>query len=174
LDSGASASPYEFKIGNKLATALRIDNYSIPGLRLGVSGYYGQSFINGIKTTSSDKYKGVKGEVMIGSFDFEYNKHNWIARGYFDYGHLGDAQTISVYNRNLPNQSASPRSNVASEALATGAEVGYDIFSQIDNMKKKKQKLYVFGRYEFLIPCIKSLPILRIRIGADVRSLWVV
>lgn len=147
--SGASASPYEFKIGNKLATALRIDNYSVPGLRMGVSGYYGQSFNNGIKTTSSDKYKGIKGEVMIGSFDFEYNKHNWIARGYFDYGHLGDAQTISVYNRNLPNQSASPRSNVASEALATGVEVGYDIFSQIDNLKKKKQKLYVFGRYEF-------------------------
>ncbi|MDD3062636.1 MAG: hypothetical protein PHX50_07300 [Massilibacteroides sp.] len=147
--SGASASPYEFKVGNKLATALRFDNYSISGLRLGVSGYYGQSFNNGIKTTSSDKYKGVKGEVMIGSFDFEYNNHNWVARGYFDYGHLGDAQTISLYNRNLPNQSASPRSNVASNALAAGVEVGYDLFSQIPKLKQKKQKFYLFGRYEF-------------------------
>ena len=146
--SGASASPYEFKVGNKLATALRIDNYSIPGLRLGVSGYYGQSFNNGIKTTSSDKYKGVKGEVMIGSFDFEYKKHNWVARGYFDYGHLGDARIISSKNKALPNQSASPRSNIASDAFAAGAEVGYDIFSQIAKLKQKGQKLYLFGRYE--------------------------
>lgn len=147
--SGGAGSPYEFKVGNKLATAVRVDNYSVPGLRLGVSGYYGQSFNNGLKTTSSDKYKSIKGELLIGSFDFDYNAHNWVARGYFDYGHLGDAQTISIYNRNLPNQSASPRSNVASDALATGVEVGYDIFSQIDKLKQKKQKLYLFGRYEY-------------------------
>lgn len=147
--SGASASPYEFKVGNKLAAALRFDNYSVRGLRLGVSGYYGESFNNGIKTTQSEKYKDVKGEVMIGSFDFEYNGRNWIARGYFDYGHLGDALTISRYNRSLPNQSASPRSNVGSDALAAGVETGYDIFSQIGGMKQKKQKLYLFGRYEY-------------------------
>lgn len=146
---GASNSPYEFKVGNKLATALRVDNYSIPGLRLGVSGYYGQSFNNGIKTSSSDKYKNVKGDVLIGSFDFEYKKHNWIARGYFDYGSLKDALAISSRNRALSNKSASPRTSVGSEALATGVEVGYDIFSQIGKMKQKNQKLYLFGRYEY-------------------------
>ncbi|MEA5081780.1 MAG: hypothetical protein VB024_09185 [Dysgonamonadaceae bacterium] len=40
----------------------------------------------------------MKGSVLIGSFDFEYNRHNWIARSYFDYGHLGDAKIISIYN----------------------------------------------------------------------------
>lgn len=87
---GGSASPYEFKIANTYAGAARIDNHSIPGLRLGVSGYYGLSFKNNMQPSQADKYKNVKGAVTIGSFDFEYNANNIIARGYFDYGHLGD------------------------------------------------------------------------------------
>ncbi len=146
---GGSASPYEFKVANKYAGALRIDNYSVPGLRLGVSGYYGYSFGNDLMPSYADKYKNVKGAVAIGSFDFEYNDHNWIARGYFDYGTLSDAQTISKYNRTVPKSSPSPRANVASDALCTGIETGYDVFSQIKCCNDKKQKLYVFGRYEY-------------------------
>ena len=146
---GASASPYEFKVSNKYAGAVRIDNYSVPGLRLGLSGYYGHSFNNGVKVSSSEKYKDVKGQVIIGSFDFGYNAHNIVARGYFNYGYLGEADKISVYNKNLPNQSASPRSNIAFGAIASGMEAGYDIFSQIGSLKMDNQKLYLFGRYEF-------------------------
>jgi hypothetical protein len=145
---GASASPYEFKIANKYAGALRIDNYSISGLRLGISAYYGESFANSIMPSYADKYKKVKGAVSIGSFDFQYDAHNWIVRGYFDYGHLGDAQTISIYNRSLPKMATSPRTNIASDALAVGIEAGYDVFSQVSGLKTKGQKLYVFGRYE--------------------------
>jgi hypothetical protein len=144
----ASASPYEFKIANKYAGALRIDNYSVPGLRMGISAYYGQSFANSIMPSYADKYKNVKGAVSIGSFDFEYHAHNWIARGYFDYGHLDDSQIISIYNRSLPKQSISPRTNIASDAFAAGIEAGYDVFSQISKLKAKQQKLYLFGRYE--------------------------
>ncbi|GHT08622.1 hypothetical protein FACS189415_2480 [Bacteroidia bacterium] len=145
---GASASPYEFKTANKYAGAVRIDNYSVPGLRIGVSGYYGESFANSITPSYAEKYKNVKGVVSIGSVDFEYNAHNWIARGSFDYGHLSDAKTISLYNRNLPNQSTSPRSNIASDAISGGVEAGYDIFSQVSKFHAKQQKLYIFGRYE--------------------------
>ncbi|MDR2085911.1 MAG: hypothetical protein LBP72_01930 [Dysgonamonadaceae bacterium] len=145
----ASASPYEFKIANKYAGAFRIDNYSVSGLRMGVSAYYGESFANNMMPSYADRYKKVKGAVTIGSFDFEYNAHNWIARGYFDYGHLEDAQTISIYNRNLPNHSPSPRTNIASDAIATGIEAGYDVFSQIPKLKGQRQKLYLFGRYEY-------------------------
>ncbi|MDR1810615.1 MAG: hypothetical protein LBR34_09495 [Prevotella sp.] len=147
--AGASASPYEFKVANTYAGVLRIDNYSVKGLRLGASAYYGYSFKNGIKPAYTDRYKDIKGDVFIGSFDFEYNARNWLARGYADYGHLGDAQTISIYNRNLPSQSASPQSDVASASIAAGVEAGYDIFSAIESMKARKQKLYVFGRYEY-------------------------
>jgi hypothetical protein len=146
---GASASPYEFKIANKYAGAFRIDNYSVPGLRMGLSAYYGESFGNSMMPSYADRYKKVKGAVAIGSFDFEYNAHNWIARGYFDYGHLEDAQAISIYNRNLSNLSSSPRTNIASDAIAAGVEAGYDLFSQMAKLKRQHQKLYAFGRYEY-------------------------
>jgi len=146
---GGSASPYEFKIANKYAGVVRIDNYSVPGLRMGVSGYYGHSFNNNMQPTEADRYKKVKGAVTIGTFDFEYKGYNLIARGYFDYGHLGDSEEISLYNKSRSKNSPSPRTNVASDAIALGFEAGYDIFSQIHEMSKRKQKLYVFGRYEY-------------------------
>ncbi|MDR1091048.1 MAG: hypothetical protein LBL79_08230 [Prevotella sp.] len=146
---GGSPSPYEFKIANTYAGAARIDNYSISGLRLGISGYYGLSFKNNMQPSQADKYKSVKGAVTIGSFDFEYNANNLIARGYFDYGHLGDSEIISSYNKSLPKLSPSPRTNVASGALACGVEAGYNAFAHIPKMQKDKQKLYVFARYEY-------------------------
>lgn len=153
---GGSASPYEFKIANTYAGAFRVDNYSVPGLRLGISGYYGHSFRNSLMPSYADKYDKVKGAVSIGSFDFEYNRHNWIARGYFDYGHLGDAKTISIYNRGLPKASPSPKTHIATEALCYGAEAGYDIFSRFQKLKQDHQKLYLFGRYEYYDSMFKT------------------
>jgi hypothetical protein len=144
---GGSASPYEFKVANKYAGVLRIDNYSVKGLRMGVSGYFGYSFNNSIQSSAAEKYKGVKGAVSIGSFDFEYKGHNTIARGYLDYGHLDNSEQISKYNKSLTKNSPSPRTNVASDAICTGIEAGYDIFSRIKN--PAKDKLYIFGRYEY-------------------------
>ena len=151
-----SASPYEFKVANKYAGAFRIDNYSIRNLRMGISGYYGHSFSNGIQPNPADKYKNVKGAVSIGSFDFEYKGNNWIARGYFDYGHLGDSEIISTYNKSLTKLSPSPRTNVASDALCTSVEIGYNIFSQIPKLENQKQKLYLFGKYEYFDSMYKT------------------
>ncbi|MDR2824560.1 MAG: hypothetical protein LBB41_05115 [Prevotellaceae bacterium] len=151
--NGASASPYEFKIANSYAGALRIDNYSIRGLRLGASGYYGHSFNNSIQPATAEKYKKVRGQVMIGSVDFHYQNYGIIARGYCDYGHLGDAEIISVYNKNLPKSSTSPRTNVASDVMVTGIEAGYDLFNF---SKIKDQKLYLFGHYEFYDSMFKT------------------
>ncbi|MDR3328364.1 MAG: hypothetical protein LBT04_09730 [Prevotellaceae bacterium] len=152
----ASASPYEFKIANRYAGVARIDNYSVKGLRMGVSAYYGHSFTNSVMPSYADKYKKVKGTVIIGSFDFKYDDHNIIARGYLDYGHLSDAQIISLYNRNLPNHSPSSRTNIASDVVATGLEAGYDIFSPITKLKQKNQKFYIFGRYEYYDSMFKT------------------
>jgi hypothetical protein len=150
----ASASPYEFRIANKYAGLLRVDNYSVSGLRMGISAYYGESFANSIMPSYADKYKNVNGAVSIGAFDFEYNAHHWIARGYFDYGHLEDSQILSIYNRNLPKQSISPRTNIASDALAAGIEAGFDILSK--TAKHNTQKLYLFGRYEYYDSMFKT------------------
>ena len=109
-----SASAYEFKVANNLAGAARIDNYSVKGLRMGISGYIGNSFQNDIiKDEKSTKYKDVKGTVVIGAFDFDYNDHNWVVRGNFDYGHLGDADLISTHNKSQDNSTQSPYPHTA-------------------------------------------------------------
>lgn len=138
---------FEFGRSSQYAAALRIDNYSIPGLRWAVSGYYGGSARNTAKHERYEKYNA-KGIVTIGSFDFEYNRHNWIVRGNFDYGHLSDSQIISKVNRNLSNNSGSPMTNVASDVMAYSIEAGYDVFSQIPALSGK-QKLYLYGHYGF-------------------------
>lgn len=143
-----SASPFEFHPANKYAFAARIDNYSIEGLRLSLSGYVGNSFNNTLQADKG-KYKDVKGTVAIFSFDFAYHGHGWIARGNFDYGHLSDADKISEYNRALSSSSPYKRTFVGKAAIAAGAEAGYDIFSLIPSLAKARQNLYIFGRYEY-------------------------
>jgi len=120
-------------------------------LRLSLSGYAGNSFSNTLSAnrTGADRYKDVKGTVMIGAFDFLYDAHNWIVRGNFDYGHLTNSDKISQFNRDMPNASPSPKQYVGSDAIATGVEAGYDIFSQIRKLKERGHRFYVFGRYEF-------------------------
>lgn len=144
-----AGSPYEFKIANSYAGAFRIDNYSVPGLRLSVSGYVGNTFSNTLSTNESETYKDVKGTVTIGAFDFHYNAHNWIVRGNFDYGHLTDSQLITQYNMSMRKASPSPKQAVASDAIATGIEAGYNIFSQFSKLREAEHKLYVFGRYDY-------------------------
>ena len=141
----ASGSPYEYKVATAYAGALRIDNYSFRGLRLGVSGYIGNSASNSLKHTN---YEGVKGTVTIGTFDFEYNLHHWIARGNFDYGYLNNSAKISSINKNLSAYSPSSRTNIGSDAIAVGFEAGYDLFSQINKLRSQ-QKFYLFGRYDY-------------------------
>lgn len=145
---GGAGSPYEFKIANSIAGAFRVDNFSIPGLRLSLSGYVGNSFSNTLREANSS-YADVKGTVTVGAFDFHYDAHNWIVRGNFDYGHLTDSDRITTFNKDYRDDSPSPKQNVASDALAAGVEAGYDLFSQIGKLRQKEQKFYVFARYDY-------------------------
>ena len=144
---GGAGSPYEFKIANSYAGVVRIDNYSIKGLRLGLSGYFGNSASNTLKKTK--KNDGLDGTVVLGSFDFDYNAHNWIARGSFIYGYLSDSGKISEANAGLKGYGISPGTSVAKNAISAGIELGYDIFSQIPSLKDDGQKMYLFGRYDY-------------------------
>ncbi len=151
VHNGAT-SPYEFKVANCYATALRLDNYSIKGLRMGLSAYYGHTFRNSIKSPGAS-YDKVKGALSMVAFDFTFNRNNWIVRGNVDFAHLSDADEISAYNQanwtHHKYQDGSPfkYSNIASNALAMGIEAGYDIFSQWKKTREK-EKLYVFGHVE--------------------------
>jgi hypothetical protein len=144
-----SASAYEFRVANRLAVAARIDNYSIKNLHLGVSGYIGNTFNNDIVTNEADKYKDVKGTVIIATAEFDYKSNGFVARGNFDFGHLNEAATISAFNKNNNHQSFSPypRSLVGEEAVAAGGELAYDIFHCMK--RTGDSKLYVFGRYDY-------------------------
>ena len=145
-----AATPLEYEVANKFGTAVRIDNYSVPGLRMGLSGYYGHSIGNSAPREASGITATNKGEVFVGSFDFTYNAHNWIVRGQADYGHLSNAEQLNSFYNRTNKQSPYHHSTriVSSKAYAVGVEVGYDVFSQIHKTRAAKQKLYVFGRYE--------------------------
>lgn len=154
VNSGSNA-PVEFEVATKYGVSLRIDNYSIKGLRLGLSGYYGHTQGNSYPADETQvKYKGA---LAIGSFDFTYDDHNWIVRGQADYGYLGDTDNLLLlYNRINKKSPYHHTTRIGSNAYAVGIEAGYDIFSQIAKMKNKKQKMYIFGRYEAYNPCADS------------------
>lgn len=145
-----SASPFEFKIANKLAGAARVD-YRIPraSLRLSLSGYVGQSFRNTLYPIDNSKNNGITGTVAIGSFDFAWSPRAARVRGFVDYGHLSDSYHISQFNIHMSKNSTSKRQEVASSAIAAGIEGGYDFFSLIPRMRADGQQFYVFGRYDY-------------------------
>lgn len=125
--NGASASPYEFRPANNLALAARVDNYSIPGIRLSLSGYVGNTFDNDIYTYAGTRYADIRGTVFIGAFDFLARYGGLTIRGNADYGYLADAYKISSYNSSLDNSASSPymHTMVGEQAYALGCEVGY-------------------------------------------------
>ena len=142
-------SPLEFDIANKYGAALRVDNYTVTGLRVGVSGYYGHSIGNSYPRNANGVDAEYKGVVAIGSVDFTYNNHNWIIRGQADYGYLGDAEELKyVYNRLNSKSPYKHSAYVSKNAYAVGIEAGYDFFSQIHCLRNSQQRMYVFGRYE--------------------------
>jgi len=146
-------SPMEFDVANKYGVALRIDNYSVAGLRIGLSGYYGHSIGNTYPNDANGAGATYKGKVAIGSVDFTYDAHNWIVRGQADYGYLGNAGELKyMYNRLNSKSPYKHSAFVSSNAYAIGIEAGYNIFSQILPLRQKGERLYLFGRYEAYNP----------------------
>lgn len=146
-------TPTEGEIATKYGTALRIDNYCIKGLRIGLSGYYGHAIGNSYpnnKDGAESKYKGV---VAIGAIDFTYNNYNWTVRGQADYGYLSDAKQLKYFTNRLNGLSPFHHSAfVSKNAFAYGIEAGYNVFSQIEKLRQSNQKMYLFGRYEHYNP----------------------
>ena len=146
-------SPMEYDVANKYGVSARMDNYSVRGLRIGLSGYYGHSIGNSYPRNANGVDAQYKGQVAIGAVDFTYNGHNWIVRGQADYGYLGDAEQLKyVYNRLNSKSPFKHSAFVSKNAYAVGIEAGYDVFSQIAYMRAHNKKMYVFGRYEAYNP----------------------
>ena len=152
-------SAFEFKPANKYGFSARVDNYSVQGLRMAVSTYYGRAMHNTYPNEMEGEgktYDEVSGNVWIGSFDFTFNRYNWIVRGQADYGTLSDAVQVSSAKAHTPKNSPYNTTPVGKAATAIGVEAGYDVFSQIAKLRADGQKLYVFGRYEYYDSYIKE------------------
>ena len=156
---GGSASPYEFKLANCYAGAVRLDFYPLVDaqrqkehqLRISLSGYAGTSFRQNLTPTQNKRYEGVKGLVSLGALDWKYAGHGVVFRGSATYGHLGDADKITAYNKSMSKNSVSKRQNVASDAYSVGAEIGYDLLYESyrhAHIKGRKHQLYLFARYD--------------------------
>lgn len=149
-----SASAYEFKLANCYAGLARFDFYPLnpkyqsDALRLSLSAYTGTSFRNNLQPTTSSRYEGVLGLVTLGAFDWRYKGHGVIFRGSAIYGHLGDAEQITSYNRGMSSNSISKRQPVASDAYSVGAELGYDFFTLSPYLREKQQQFFLFVRYD--------------------------
>lgn len=149
-------SPYEFKVANRLGGVARVDNYSIKGLRIGLSAYYGESMHNAYPNDMHNtRYSSIKGRTFLGAFDFSYKGQRLVLRGNADFGYVGGAATISTVKRNLSSNNAPYRKTpVAEKALATGVEAGYDLLPWFSGTAEAK--LYLFARYEYYNSYIPS------------------
>ena len=148
---GGNKSAYEFKPANKYGFAARLDYYPLPGLRVGLSGYYGQ----GMHNTSPNEMEGdgktydkVKANTFVGSVDLTLKRWNWIVRGQVDYGYISDTPLLNQAKINQRSTSPYNKTYVGKNAYTAGIEAGYDVFSQIQSLRRNNQKLYVFGRFE--------------------------
>ncbi|MCR5363900.1 MAG: hypothetical protein K6E44_04955 [Bacteroidales bacterium] len=141
-------SPYEYRVANKLGYAARIDNFSIKGLRVGLSAFYGRAMHNSYPNDlHNTRYAGIKGRTFIGALDFAYKGKRLIVRGNGDFGYVEDAATISTIKRNLSSNNAPyKKTPVGQRAVAAGIEAGYDIAPWLNI---KDSQLYPFARYEY-------------------------
>ena len=107
----------------------KLDYYGIPGLRLGLSGYFG-------KTQATDNVEEIDGAnvgiSMIG-FDARYAYQRFTARGQFVHAALSDTE---AYNTETGR-------DLGSALQGWYIEGGYNLLPT-----NKKQKLFAFARYE--------------------------
>ncbi len=123
------------------ALAFRIENTAFRNLRLSASGYIGNSTGN---TTKPAKMDHLKGTVSILSGDLEYKSRGLIFRGNVLYGYLTDSYEISAINKNISKNIQYQRTPVAQNALAYGAEVGYNFL-----LRQPGTRITPFARYEY-------------------------
>ena len=142
-----SGTPYEFKIASNYAGAFRVGFNRIKHLSLDISGYCGTSAKN---TLNDYGYGKLNGLVSIGSFDFRYITKDLILRGGVTYGHLGDSYDITIGNAGATNNSPTPgKAAVASDAISSSMELGYNFFGLSRNLTENDQKFYLFARAEY-------------------------
>nr|WP_321236788.1 hypothetical protein [uncultured Psychroserpens sp.] len=107
----------------------KVEYYGFPGLRLGLSGYFG-------KTQAADDVEDLDGAnigISMVGFDARYAMNRFAARGQFIYASLSDTDE---YNELVD-------SDLGSALMGYYAEVAFNLLTQ-----DKAQRLFAFVRYE--------------------------
>lgn len=107
----------------------KFDYYGLPGLRLGLSGYFG-------RTQAADNIEELDGAnigISMVGFDARYAIQKISARGQFVYTALTDTDAYNVLTEN----------NLGSALMGFYTEVGYNLLPLA-----AEQKLFAFVRYE--------------------------
>ncbi len=107
----------------------KVEYYGIPGLRVGLAGYFGD-------TQAEDDIEDLEGAnigiAMVG-LDARYNFRRFTARGQFIYASLSDTEAY----------------NIATDMDLGSALLGYYVEGAYNLLPlNKKQKLYAFTRFE--------------------------
>lgn len=123
--------------------ATKIDFYGINGLKIGASGYFGETqttAYNGVLNSDADALKiadsTVVGLAMFG-FDFRYNYKAFEARGQVIYAGITNTEAYNTFTKK----------DLGSSMVGGYGELGYDVLSLFN--KEAKERIVVFGRYEY-------------------------
>ncbi|AUP78079.1 hypothetical protein C1H87_04860 [Flavivirga eckloniae] len=114
----------------------KLDYYGIPGLRLGLSGYFG-------RTQAEDDVDMIDGSdigiAMVG-VDARYAYQRFTARGQFIHASLSDTED---YNNLYYDLATNPNEGLGSALQGWYIEAAYNLLPQ-----EKSQRLFAFARYE--------------------------
>lgn len=136
---------FNYSKGNSISLAGRVENSSVEGLRMALSGYWGTSFNNRLAFIDGLQ-RNIRGNIGLLSVDFLYDNYGWLLRGNGTWGR---------YSKNVKSKGAVEDVNEhykgSKSAFAASFEGGYDIFS-LTRLKETEQKFYIFSRYDYYQP----------------------
>lgn len=104
-----------------VAGALRVDNTWVSGLRVGVSGYYGKTYLYQFDCDSL-RYDSL-GNLLVVGMDYDFDNHGFVSHGFVTYSHS--------------------RGGFGHNGVCVGAEFGYDVLT------RTQQRLVPFVRYDY-------------------------
>ena len=114
---------------NKPNFSAKLDHYGIPGLRLGLSGYFG-------RTQAEDNVDDIDGAdvgISMVGLDARYTLNRFSARGQFINASISDTEAYNNLND----------AQLGSTLRGWYVEAAYNLLDQ-----SKKQQLFAFARYE--------------------------
>lgn len=120
--------------------SLKLDYYGLPGLKVGLAGYFGPSQTKAkdglLKSANNDWVDSTQINISMVGTDIRYVKSDLQARAMFTYTALGNTESYNTFTGK----------DLGSSMLGYYAEIGYNVMSFFN--KDTEQKIVPFARYE--------------------------